>query len=100
MKKKIHLNLARLGMVLVCLVICGGNSLTAAPGDSHWDRQFGLPGTTNRAYALLFGMVQRQASMVSFVTIFWLLGMLFLALVPLVLLMKRPTHGAGPLAAH
>jgi DHA2 family multidrug resistance protein len=54
---------------------------------------------TNRAYAAMFGMVQQQAAMVSFVTIFWLLGMLFLVLVPLVLLMKRPTHG-GPMAAH
>jgi DHA2 family multidrug resistance protein len=55
---------------------------------------------TNRAYAALFGMVQRQATMVSFVGIFQLLGVLFLALVPLVLLMKRPKRGAGPVAAH
>ena len=45
---------------------------------------------TNRAYAALFGMVQRQATMVSFVGIFQLLGVMFFALVPLVLLMKRP----------
>jgi MFS transporter, DHA2 family, multidrug resistance protein len=55
---------------------------------------------TSRAYAALFGMVQRQASMVSFVGIFQLLGILFVALVPLVLLMKRPRRGAGPAAAH
>ena len=53
---------------------------------------------TARAYAALFGMVQRQAAMVSFVGIFQLLGVLFLALVPLVLLMKRPKRG-GPAAA-
>src|SRR5204862_4210057 len=35
---------------------------------------------TNRAYAALFGMVQRQAAMVSFVSIFQLLGILFLLL--------------------
>ena len=34
----------------------------------------------SRAYAALFGMVQRQASMVSFVGIFQLLGDLFIAL--------------------
>ena len=45
---------------------------------------------TQRAYAALFGMVQRQASMVSFVELFRLLGMIFLLLLPLVLLMKRP----------
>ena len=45
---------------------------------------------TKRAYAALFGMVQRQASMVSFVDLFQMLGFVFLAMVPLVLLMKRP----------
>jgi DHA2 family multidrug resistance protein len=54
---------------------------------------------TNRAYGALFGMVQRQAAMVSFVTLFQLLGLMFLALIPLVLLMKRPGRGAGPVPA-
>jgi DHA2 family multidrug resistance protein len=54
----------------------------------------------NRAYAAIFGMVQQQATMVSFVGIFQLLGILFLVLVPLVLLMKKPRGGAGPVAAH
>src|SRR5712671_3993182 len=45
---------------------------------------------TNRAYAALFGMVQRQAAMVAFVGIFQVLGILFLVLIPLVLLMRRP----------
>jgi DHA2 family multidrug resistance protein len=55
---------------------------------------------TNRAYAALFGLVQRQATMVSFVGIFQLLGVLFIALVPLVLLMKRPRGRSGAVAAH
>jgi DHA2 family multidrug resistance protein len=55
---------------------------------------------TNRTYAILFGMVQRQATMVSFVGIFQLLGILFIALLPLVLLMKRPRGGSGPVGAH
>jgi DHA2 family multidrug resistance protein len=54
---------------------------------------------TNRAYAAVFGLVQRQATMMSFVGIFQLLGILFLALIPLVLLMKRP-KGGGHVAAH
>jgi len=54
---------------------------------------------TNRAYAALFGMVQRQAAMVSFVGIFQLLGYLFLALIPLVLLMQRPKGRPAPGAA-
>jgi DHA2 family multidrug resistance protein len=55
---------------------------------------------TNRAYAAMFGVVQQQAAMVSFVGIFQLLGILFVVLIPLVLLMKRPRRGGGPVAAH
>jgi DHA2 family multidrug resistance protein len=54
---------------------------------------------TTRAYAGLFGMVQREATMVSFVGLFQLLGVLFLLLVPLILLMKRP-KGRAAVAAH
>jgi DHA2 family multidrug resistance protein len=50
---------------------------------------------TDRAYAALWGMVQQQASMVSFVGLFQLLGIVFFAVLPLVLLMKRPRAGAG-----
>jgi len=38
--------------------------------------------------------------MMSFVTIFQLLGVMFFALVPLVLLMKRPKAGGHVEAAH
>jgi DHA2 family multidrug resistance protein len=55
---------------------------------------------TNRAYGALFGMVQRQASMVSFVGLFQLLGVMFLVLIPLVLLMRRPRRAGAPAAAH
>src|SRR5438034_7950502 len=55
---------------------------------------------TQRAYAALFGMVQRQAAMVSFVTIFRMLGILFLLLIPLILIMKRPRRQAAPVGAH
>jgi DHA2 family multidrug resistance protein len=55
---------------------------------------------TERAYAALFGLVQRHATMVAFVGIFQLMGVIFIALVPLVLLMRRPRTGGGPMAAH
>jgi MFS transporter, DHA2 family, multidrug resistance protein len=55
---------------------------------------------TERAYAALFGMLQRQAAMVSFVGLFQLLGVVFLLLIPLVLLMKRPGSKAPPVGAH
>ncbi|HUR33389.1 MAG TPA: DHA2 family efflux MFS transporter permease subunit [Vicinamibacterales bacterium] len=50
---------------------------------------------TSRAYAALAGMVMRQASIVSFVGLFQMLGVVFLVVVPLVLLMKRPRTGSG-----
>jgi DHA2 family multidrug resistance protein len=55
---------------------------------------------TQRAYLILHGMIARQASMVSFVTVFRLLGVLFLIMIPLVLLMRRPSKGSAPAAAH
>jgi DHA2 family multidrug resistance protein len=55
---------------------------------------------TNRAYAALFGMVQRQAAMVSFVGLFQLLGVMFLALLPLVLIMRKPKGGGHVGGAH
>ena len=38
--------------------------------------------------------------MVSFVTIFQLLGLVFIALIPLVLIMKRPSRQAAPPPMH
>jgi len=52
-----------------------------------------------RAYAAVFGAVQRQASMVAFVDVFRLLGGIFLLLLPLVFLMRRP-RGKAAAAAH
>lgn len=55
---------------------------------------------TNRAYAAMAGIVQQQAAMVSFVWLFQLLGVMFIALLPLVLLMRRPRGGRPSVAAH
>ncbi len=55
---------------------------------------------TNRAYAALSGIVRQQAAMVSFVWLFQLLGVLFLVLLPLVLLMRRPRAGGAAPMAH
>src|SRR5438874_1275852 len=62
MKKDFRLTLTRLGMFLLCLVVCGAGSVIAAPGDSRWDRQFGLPGSTNRVFALRFNGDKLYAS--------------------------------------
>jgi DHA2 family multidrug resistance protein len=55
---------------------------------------------TQKAYATLSGLIQRQAAMVSFVELFRLLGMTFIVLLPLVLLMRRPGGKPGPAAGH
>jgi len=51
---------------------------------------------TNRAYAVLHGMLLRQSSMVAFVDLFRLLGGIFLIMLPLVLIMRRPARGGRP----
>lgn len=63
----------------------------AAGSDPHTAAQ--------QAYAAMHGMVSRQAAMLSFVDVFRLLGVVFLALLPLILLMKRPRGAASPEAA-
>ena len=54
---------------------------------------------TNRAHGAIFGMVQQQASMLSFIDVFHLLGLIFLLVIPALLIMKRP-RGGGPAAMH
>ena len=54
---------------------------------------------TERAYAALHGMLLQQASMVSFVWLFRMLGGIFLMLLPLILIMRRP-KGRVAAAAH
>ncbi len=48
---------------------------------------------------MLYGLVQRHASMLAFADDFWLLGIAFLAMFPLILLMKKtkPQAGAAPM---
>jgi DHA2 family multidrug resistance protein len=54
---------------------------------------------THQAYGALFGSVERQASMLAFLEAFRMLGIVFLVLLPLLLLMRRPTQrGEAPLA--
>ena len=54
---------------------------------------------TTRAYAAIAGVVHRQATMLAFVEIFTLLGTIFVLLVPLVFIMKRP-RGKAAAPAH
>jgi DHA2 family multidrug resistance protein len=67
------------------------NGLVAAGAD--------IVTATQRAYVILNGMLFRQASMVSFVMLFRLLGVVFLLMIPLVFIMRRPKRGGGASAA-
>jgi MFS transporter, DHA2 family, multidrug resistance protein len=53
-----------------------------------------------KAQALLYATVQKQAAMLSYIDCFWVMGTLFMALVPLVFLMKRPSVGSAAPPAH
>jgi MFS transporter, DHA2 family, multidrug resistance protein len=51
-----------------------------------------------RAYATVFGMVERQAAMRAFVDLFQLITIVFLLMIPLTLIMRKPksSGGSGP----
>jgi DHA2 family multidrug resistance protein len=53
-----------------------------------------------QARAMIFGLVQREAAMISYNTIFKSLGILFIALLPFILIMRRPSQKAPAVAAH
>jgi DHA2 family multidrug resistance protein len=50
---------------------------------------------TERARLALFGMVQREATMLSFTDIFRWLSLMFLVMLPLLFLMRSPKRGGG-----
>ena len=55
---------------------------------------------TRQAYGAIFGMVEAQAAMLSFSDGFRMLGGLFLLMMPLILLMKKPKGGGEAPMAH
>ena len=48
-----------------------------------------------RAYRSMWGMVQQQAAMLSFIRTFQILAALFMVCLPLILLMRKPHRGGG-----
>src|SRR5690348_1192099 len=54
----------------------------------------------HRAYGAVWGMVQRQAAMQAFVDTFRAMGLVFLLVLPLLFMMKKPRHHGGPAAMH
>jgi DHA2 family multidrug resistance protein len=57
-----------------------------------------LPDAAAKANGLLYGMLQRQSGMLAFSDAFWVMGALFLAIIPLMFLMKKSGPVKGPIA--
>ena len=55
---------------------------------------------THQARAAMFGMVERQASMLAYNSIFLILSGLFVLMLPFILLMRRPQSKGGPMSMH
>ena len=54
-----------------------------------------------QAQGLVYGNLLRQANMLAYVDVFWLLGLTFLAMIPFMFFMKSAKpHGAASLATH
>jgi len=47
------------------------------------------------AIAMIYGMVQKQAATLAYNRIFFIIGLAFLTIIPLLLLLKRPSHQTG-----
>ena len=60
---------------------------------------FGPGYSGNGPYALMFRNLERQAETLSYIDCFWVLGVGFAVLIPLVFLIKKSTPGRGA-AAH
>jgi hypothetical protein len=58
------------------------------------------PRAAGQSLAALWGMVQQQASMLSFVDTFLALALVFLLVLPLLFVLKRPRHRSAEVAAH
>lgn len=57
-------------------------------------------GIANKSYAMLSGLVNRHAAMMSYVDCFWVLAIAFALMVPLALMMKNNRGGAGGVPVH
>jgi MFS transporter, DHA2 family, multidrug resistance protein len=52
------------------------------------------------AYGAVYGVVQQQAALLSYLNEFKFFGVVFLLMLPLILLMRRPGRASGPVAMH
>ena len=53
-------------------------------------------GASRKALGAVYGMVQRHAAMLSFVEAFWVMGVMFLAMLPFIVLLRNPHAKVQP----
>ncbi|HEY6944887.1 MAG TPA: DHA2 family efflux MFS transporter permease subunit [Candidatus Acidoferrum sp.] len=53
-----------------------------------------------QAHAMVYGTIERQAAMLAFLDDFKMLGLVFLAVIPILLLMRKPKLHGGPVSMH
>ena len=53
-----------------------------------------------QAHAMIYGTIQRQAVMLAFIDNFKMLGVVFFAVIPVLVLMRKPRVPAGGVPAH
>jgi MFS transporter, DHA2 family, multidrug resistance protein len=55
---------------------------------------------TRQAYGAVWGIVQQQAAMLAYNDVFRFLALMFLVMLPLIFLMRKPKKGGGAVMAH
>ena len=60
----------------------------------------GLAHAASQAQQMIYGTVQRQAAMLAFIDNFKMLGVVFFAVIPILLLLKKPARRAGNVPVH
>jgi DHA2 family multidrug resistance protein len=53
-----------------------------------------------QAQGILYGELQRQAAMLAFIDVYWILGVVCLAMIPLMFVMKRSRPPSSPVLSH
>ncbi|MCL2760917.1 MAG: DHA2 family efflux MFS transporter permease subunit [Desulfuromonadales bacterium] len=54
----------------------------------------------NKALGMIYGNIQKQAAMLSYNRIFWIVGVSFIVIMPLLLLLKKPSRANPPANVH
>ena len=74
-------------------MVNGSARVLFAAGSNFTDAQV-------QANGLAYGLLQRHAAMLAFVDDFWMMGLTFLGLIPLMIMMKKSRADGSSVSAH